>query len=182
MRLRSVAAVVSVGLAFLGACGDDAESPSTPSTSAGATTSTVPSVTTPGEQSYVDSGDYETGLHLVKITKFDRTARTVTYDAVQFLTGDAARAAYEEDLGETPDTDYYVRNQNTQVRTAKLAADAEFRVNNLGGYPPAEPDDGHEVDFDTFASYFDGEQAFASYFWVRLEASTVVAVEEQYLP
>ena len=154
----------------------------------------VPSVTTTpassstsdghldGGQAYVDSGNYVNGLHLAKITKLDRASRTITYDVMQFLTGDAAKKAYEQDLGEAPDTDYYIRNESTQTRTAVLADDVTFRVNNLGGYPPTEPDEGHEVDFATFAAYFDGEQAFATHFWITLEDGKAVAVEEQFVP
>lgn len=178
MKTR-LAIVIAVALFLLGACGSDDKQ-----NDEAAVTTTTSTTAAPleGPQAYVDSGNYVTGLHMAKITKFDRTTRVVTYDVVQFLTGDAAKQAYTEDIGEAPDTDYYIRNQSKETRTVTLSDDAAFRVNNLGGFPPSDPDKGTEVDFDTFAAYFDAEQAFDSFFWISLEDGVATHVEEQYIP
>lgn len=165
---------------MLGACGNDAKKADTETPTSTTTSTTAEPLE--GPQAYVDSGNYVNGLHMAKITKFDRDTRTITYDVVQFLTGDAAKTAYQEDIGEAPDTDYYIRNQSKETRTAKLSDDAEFRVNLLGGYEPSDPDKGHEVDFDTFASYFDSERGFDAFLWISLEDSVATHVEEQYIP
>jgi hypothetical protein len=105
---------------------------------------------------------HEPNATLAKITKFDRDNRKITVDVVQFLTGHAAKKAYQEDTGGEPDTDYYVRNQSKELRTFPLADDAEFRVTTyLGGY---------------------SEKGFNALLWISLEDGVATHVEEQYVP
>jgi hypothetical protein len=129
---------------------------------------------------YVDSGDYVNGRHVATLTALDETS--ISFDAVQFLTGEAAQQAYQEDAGAELDSDFYVRNQNPLVRTLPLAADVVIRVNNSGGYPPNDPGEGHEVNVSTLKSYFDAGPAKSGYFWLTIKGGAVTAIEEQFVP
>ena len=203
MRKRAAASVV-LALALLGACKGDSsktshDAASTRTTKATrATTSTTETVGGHGtpttnknspasDDEYADQGDYVNGRHAALITSVDHNNRAITVDVVQFLTGDAAKKAYSEDLhtNEPPDDDYYVRNQSKQLRTFPVPTDASIRVNVLGGYDPSEPEKGHQVDWDTFTGYFSGETegtAKAAPFWITLVDGKAVDVFEQYVP
>ena len=173
--MRRSTTMAAVLLLALSACSDDAE----PKSAATTTTSTTELVGV-DEEAYVESGDYVNGRHIAQLTAFTDTE--VTFDVVQFLTGDAAKRAYKDDTGEEPDTDYYVRNQSKQLRTLPLSDDLSIRVNNTGGYEPSEPDDGHEVSWLTFDSYMKTANATQGYFWITIESGRVAAIEEQYVP
>ena len=59
-----------------------------------------------------------------------------------------------------------------------------FRVTTSGGYPPADPDKGHEVDLPTLAEYFEADgsgSAYHSFFWLTFENGAISAIEEQYI-
>lgn len=180
MRSRAVLIASVLVLTTLGGCGDDKTVEYAPVPDGGTTTI----VTDP--QGYVDQGDYSFGRHIGKITAIDVTHDTFTIDVMQFLTGDAATAAYQEDTGEAgpPENDYYVRNQNKQLRTFSVVGDVDIRVNNSGGFPPADPGEGHKVDWATFGTYFTGDPAPAQhgYFWITLEGGLVTEIAEQFVP
>ncbi len=83
MRIRAVV----ITMLLLAACGGETKVEVAPVPDDAATTTTEQRE---GPQAYVDSGNFETGLHLGLIRKFDRTARTVTVDFATF-------AAYFDD-------------------------------------------------------------------------------------
>jgi hypothetical protein len=62
----------------------------------------------------------------------DADRRKVTFDLIQYLTGDAAtRAAAEDGEESPPPNDYYIRNVNPRLRTLPVRADASITVNLL---------------------------------------------------
>lgn len=175
---------MAAALFLLGACGSD-DKKDDPAVAATTTTSTT-TEGLEGPQAYVDSGNYVTGLHIGYIKAIDKAARKIEFDATEFLTGDQAAKAYQEDTGEadTPPNDYWLRNEDKTARDFVLADNAEFRVNSLGGFPPSSPDKGTVVDFDTFAEYFSANagQATQTLFWISLEDGPITHVEEQFTP
>lgn len=185
MRSRAVV-ITAVVLAFMGACagGKSEQSSDTTNPNAPSPPTTPVDGTTP--HGYVDQGDYSFGRHIARITAIDVAHDKLTVDVMQFLTGDAATKAYEEDTGEKepPENDYYVRNQNKQLRTFSVVADVDIRVNNSGGFPPADPGEGHQVDWATFGGYFTGDPAPGKYglFWITLEGGLVTEIAEQFVP
>jgi hypothetical protein len=183
MRTRCVAAVAAALLVVVGACAKDDNRGATTTTSATAAATT--STSQPASpQAYVDSGDYVTGLHIAYVTSLNSDDKKIVIDVAQFLIGDAAVTAYKQDRGAQLDGDYYVRNQNKQSRTFALADTAEFRVNNLGGYEPSDPNNGHALSFGEFLALYNSKpgQAKQTLFWISLEAGIVTRVEEQYVP
>jgi hypothetical protein len=189
-KLLSGTAVAVFALAVLTGCSSDkSKRPGyDPSATNAPTTSTTTIASGSVEPTaYIESGDYTNGRHIGLI----KTAAngSIDVDVVQFLTGDAAVAAYQQDTGskEPPDNDYYVRNQNSLIRHLTLADDAVFRVQALGqdNVNATNPDAGKKVSRDEFVGFWSGshhEQAINTLFWITLKDGTVTAVEEQFVP
>lgn len=175
MRLLSRWAVIAA--VALGACSSDGTeyAPVPDDTTTTARTGVV-------VERYEDAGDYVNGRHMAKITAFNQSE--ISFDVVQFLSGDDAMQAYKADNpgDDELDSDYYIRNQSRQVRTLPMSDSAEFRVNTTGGYEPTNPNDGHQVNASTFASYMKAGDAQRGYFWLTIKDGEVTKVEEQYLP
>ncbi len=184
---RTTIAATAVFLVLLGACGDDkptVENAPVPAESTSTTAAVTSTTGLEGPQAYVDSGDYVTGLHIAYVTSLNADDRKIVIDVAQFLIGDAAAKAYKQDTGEQLDGDYYARNQNKQLRTFPLATNAKFRVNNLGGYEPSDPNDGHVLSFGEFVALYNSkpDQSKHTLFWISLEGGLATHVEEQYVP
>jgi hypothetical protein len=124
----------------------------------------------------------EDGRHPTLLTALDETAQTVTFDLVQFLTGDEAAAAYAEDVPEDPDAgppnDYWIRNVSARLRTLPIAPGATVTVLRPGG--PEELAATLE-ELALLPSLVEGRIG-TNPFWLTVEDGVVVAIEEQYLP
>lgn len=71
------------------------------------------------------------GRSAAYLTGLDTTSNTVTFDLIEFLTGEAARAEWKEEHPENPDgpdNDYMIVNNNKKLRTLPVAADAHCVV------------------------------------------------------
>ena len=91
------------------------------------------------------------GTHTGFITS--ATAKTISFDKVDFLTGpaavDAARVAGDLEPDGSVVNDYYIRNVNPLIRTLSIAPRAKLRVlANLG-----QPNSVHVVTPAAFAAY-----------------------------
>jgi hypothetical protein len=77
------------------------------------------------------------GRSAVYLTGLDTTRNTVTFDLIEFLTGDAAKAEWKKEHPENPDgpeDDYMIVNNNKTLRTLPVAADVQCVVlSMLGG-------------------------------------------------
>jgi hypothetical protein len=191
MRIRVALVGAVLAITLTSACGnDDTSKDSATTTSSTAATTSQPTTSVAQPTSYVDSGDYVNGRHIAFVTAIDTPKRTITVDVAQFLTGDAATKAYDEDEHTTgpPDNDYYVRNQSKQLRTFAVATSPAIHLQSLGsenGAVPSEPDKGRAVTFSDFAGYFSGDTAGAAkatLFWITLEGGVATRVEEQFVP
>jgi hypothetical protein len=170
--MRRAVAIAFVVLVAAGACSDKPRRVAIP---ADPTTSILPRGQ--GAAAYVESGDYVNGQHMARLTSFDDS--NLTFDVVQNLTGDAAKSAYRADTGEELEIDYYIRNQNTRLRTLPVSGDVVIYVNIAGGY---EPSDDHLVNPQTFRTYMDEGKLEHAYFWLRIRDGRIVRIGEQYLP
>ena len=168
MRRHPIAAVLVTALSaslLLGACGGDdddtadgdattteaaasttGESTTTveagTTTEAGDTSTTAPAATTTSPGSDLDLDD---GKHPVYITAIDVGAHTMTFDVIQFLTGqdaiDAYQAANPGDP-EGPPNDYFILNENSKLRTAPVAATPTVMLVRLSEDSDADLDPG----------------------------------------
>jgi hypothetical protein len=123
------------------------------------------------------------------LTGLDTTGKTVTFDLIQFLTGDAAKAEWtKEHPGNTdgPPNDYLIVNNNKLLRTLPVAADAQCVVlSTLGGT------DTKTISFADFPAFLKQQNAGVTVpppdlavlpFWLTVQHGTVVKFEEQFLP
>lgn len=177
IRTKLLSGIAAAALVLaLGACssGDDKPKASRETVTSEQTTTTF-ATTEPA--AHAESGDYVNGEHMARVTAFDQSH--ITFDAVQFLTGDQAAQAFHEDHpGDEMDTDYYIRNQNPALRTLPLADGFVIRVNTVGGY---EPSDDHEVTPKTFESYMKSGDIDHAYFWLTIHAGRVTDIDQQYI-
>jgi hypothetical protein len=131
----------------------------------------------------------EDGRHFgyVKTVDIEASPNSLVFDLAQWFTGDEANTAAREDgaIGqdETVPNDYYIRNENTLLRTLPFEDDAELAVidwNNCCELRAGE--------LEPFAAAFEGHQPAGSYrgsfspYWLTVTGGEVVRIEEQYLP
>jgi hypothetical protein len=125
------------------------------------------------------------------ITAADPDARTIDFDAAEWLTGDEAAAAAVADgnlePGEPVPNDYYIRNTDKSVTTLDVASDASIKgagpVSALRARPPCESCSSYAVGVDEFfAAWKTGLRPARGSYWVTVEDDEVVAIEEQYRP
>jgi hypothetical protein len=114
---------------------------------------------------------------------------TLAFDEAQFLTGDAAQKAAEEDgvvaPGETVPNDYYIRNRDQAPQTLRIANDAKITAKRC---PLCRH--GRDGQLGPFlASFMKGRQTFAdpyrgkySLYWLTIRDGEVAAIDEQYVP
>jgi hypothetical protein len=116
-------------------------------------------------------------------------AATLAFDEAEFLTGDAAQKAAEQDgvvaPGETVPNDYYIRNRDQTTQTLRIANDAKITAKRC---PLCRH--GRDGELDPFlASFMKGRQTFAdpyrgkySLYWLTIRDGEVAAIDEQYAP
>ena len=127
----------------------------------------------------------------VKAVNASATPAALDIDIAEFLSGEEANAAAEEDgaiaKGEGVPNDYYIRNEEKDVVTLEVARDV--RVTHI--QCPNSCADGIPGEFDGFAASFadTGEKSLAdeyrgseSQYWITVRDGVVVAIDEQYLP
>jgi hypothetical protein len=116
-------------------------------------------------------------------------AATLAFDKAEFLTGDAAQKAAEEDgvvaPGETVPNDYYIRNRDQTTQTLRIANDAKITAKRCPLCCHGR--DGQLGPF--LASFMKGRQTFAdpyrgkySLYWLTIRDGEVAAIDEQYVP
>jgi hypothetical protein len=174
--MRTTAAVLALLVAMaLGGCGGSDE-PAAGGGGAAATTAAPKPTSAPATSGPVVLED---GRHPVFIKTVDPDRRTVTFDLIQFFTGEAAtRAAAEDGQESPPPNDYYIRNVNSRLRTLPVAADAPITVNSLAN--PGNPTKNVSVTLAELAGYF--PTTVADPFWITVERGQATRIAQQFLP
>jgi hypothetical protein len=130
----------------------------------------------------------EDGRHATYLTALDVSGRTVTVDVIQFLTGEEAIDAYHDavpDDPEGPPNDYWIVNDNPQLRTLPVALDATISLVRLAEDADADLDPGTWEELPTYLADLeppDADRLAWNPFWIVVADGTVTAIEEQYLP
>ncbi len=124
--------------------------------------------------------DLADGRHYAKLKTLDTGKHTTSVDIVQFLTGEAAEKAAQEDGQEA--FDYYVRNQNDKLRTLTFAPNAKVVVNTLTASETGSSSKDTTITLAKLKSYFGNGQAQQRLFWFTLSKGVIVEFHEQYLP
>ncbi|CAN5859047.1 hypothetical protein BH23ACT4_BH23ACT4_02750 [soil metagenome] len=157
------------------------------------TTSTVPETTTTTQP--LPEGDREFA-YVVEVETSDDGAIVVTADYAQFLTGEEANQAAIEDgfivEGETVPNDYYIVNENPQLRELELDPDAPIVLNVC--FVDGECVTQVRVSVEQWVELLNGGtpdglgEGFQWYgqaalpYWLILDGETIIGIEEQYLP
>jgi hypothetical protein len=182
--IRPIAVVVLV--ASMGLAGCDGSYPEQSGTPEGESTAATapPRTNAPANTGRAASttrallGD---GRHAVYLKAVDANRRTITFDLIQFLIGEAAAKAAAEDGKESPPpNDYYIRNVNPKLRTLPVRADAPITVNVLAAEFTDSATKNHRVTLTKLAIWF--PRTGLSPFWIRVEDGEVVEIAEQYIP
>jgi len=179
----------ALACAALTACASDPKPAAEPSASAtsapasatptaGVTLTPTPKPTPTGSQPLVT--DLKDGKHYAYLKSLDTAKLTLTLDVIQFLTGEEAEKAAQEDGEEA--YDYYIRNQNTKLRTLTVAPGATVVVNTLTAGETGSSSKDKSITLAKLKSYFANGEAQQRVFYVTLSGSRVVAIHEQYLP
>ena len=176
------AAVLIVTLAVgLAACGSDepGAAESTGGDAQPADTGAAPAQPAPTKAPPAEPTAMANGRHPVVVKQVNVDGREITFDLVQYFTGDAATKAAAEDGEESPPpNDYYVRNVNPRLRTLPVTPGARLSLTRLtlnqgGGNAAANV----EVDLATIRS-----RGSDHLFWATVQGGRIVALEEQYVP
>ena len=175
-------ALVAVFLLVLAGCGGEGDDGS-PEGSGTTTnqTSTTPPVTTGG------SSNEQFGY--IRSVSTAGPAATLAFDEAEFLTGDEAQNAAEDDgvvePGEPVPNDYYISNPDKTTRTLPIATDAKItarRCSLCRNGRPGNLDDFLASFMKTGQTYADPYRGAESLYWLTIEDGTVVAIDEQYVP
>jgi len=177
-RLLTTALLALVAAAGLGGCGGS-EEPSAPGAPA-ATTAAAPATNaaSPTTSEPVVLAD---GRHPVYLKTVDADRWMITFDLIQFFTGEAATKAAAEDNKESPPAnDYYIRNVNPRLRTLPVAADAPITVNVLAAQTTGSSTKDVSVTLEKLAGYF--PNSGTPPFWITVAQGQVTRIAQQYLP
>jgi hypothetical protein len=160
----------------LGGCGGSDE-PAAGGGGAAATTGAPK----PGSPATTERAVLEDGRHPVFIKTVDPGRRTVTFDLIQWFTGEAAtRAAAEDGEESPPPNDYYIRNVNSRLRTLPVAADAPITVNLLAAQSTGSATKDVSVTLDELAGYF--PNSGTGPFWLTVDGGQVTRIAQQFVP
>jgi hypothetical protein len=178
--MRATAAVLALLVAMaLGGCGGSDEPPA--GGGGAAATTGAPAPKPGGSPATTDQAVLEDGRHPVFIKTVDPDRRTVTFDLIQWFTGEAATKAAAEDGKESPPpNDYYIRNVNSRLRTLPVAADAPITVNLLAAQSTGSATKDVSVTLDELAGYF--PNSGTGPFWLTVEGGQVTRIAQQFVP
>jgi hypothetical protein len=171
-----VALVILLMGAAVGGCGsgEPGGAEGTPATTA-APPSTAATPTTSEPVVLAD------GRHPVYLKTVDPDRPTITFDLIQFFTGEAATKAAAEDGEESPPpNDYYIRNVNSRLRTLPVRPDAPITVNVLAAPSTGSSTKDVSVTIDELASYF--PNSGTAPFWITVAQGQVTKIAQQFLP
>jgi len=177
--MRRMAAMLTLlAAAALGGCGGSDEPAGAGGGGAAATTAPGPTAAAPATS---EPAVLEAGRHPVYLKTVDPDRRTITFDLIQFFTGDAATKAAAEDGKESPPpNDYYIRNVNSRLRTLPVAADAPITANTLTAQSSGSATKNVPLTLEELAGYFPASGADP--FWITVDGGQVTRIAQQYLP
>jgi hypothetical protein len=176
-RLLTASLLALAAAAGLAGCGGSQE-PSAPQAPTATTAALATNAATPTTAEPVVLAD---GRHPVYLKTVDPDGRTITFDLIQFFTGEAATKAAAEDNKESPPpNDYYIRNVNPRLRTLPVAPDAPITVNVLAAQTTGSSTKDVSVTLEKLAGYF--PNSGTPPFWITVAQGQVTKMAQQFLP
>ena len=176
VRQLSVVALVVLMTTAVGGCGGSDQT-----NGAGGTPATTMPATTAGAPTTSEPVVLADGRHPIYIKTVDPDQQTITFDLIQFFTGDAATKAAAEDGEESPPpNDYYIRNVNSRLRTLPVRSDAPITVNVLAAGSTGSATKDVAVTLAELATYF--PNSGTAPFWLTVDQGQVTKAAQQFLP
>jgi hypothetical protein len=176
-RRRTASLLALVAAAGLGGCGGSQE----PGAPQAPTATTAPPATNAATPTTAEPVVLADGRHPVYLKTVDPDGRTITFDLIQFFTGEAAtKAAAEDDKESPPANDYYIRNVNPRLRTLPVAPAAPITVNVLAAQTTGSSTKDVSVTLEKLAGYF--PNSGTPPFWITVAQGQVTRMAQQYLP
>jgi hypothetical protein len=124
------------------------------------------------------------GRHAAYLTSLNVGKKTLSFDKIDFLTGDAAKKAYlKANPGETdgPPNDYMIVNDNPLVRTLPIADAATITIVDMTGSVTSK-----KTTLAALPAYFaadkGGKYLWHDPFWLTVKNGQIRKMEEQFLP
>jgi hypothetical protein len=111
----------------------------------------------------------------------DAHARTVTFDLIELLMGDAATKEWLKTHPDEPDgppEGYMIVNDNSRLRTLAFAAQTSVKVVDLNASDPSIP---KPIKLADLPGHLAGERQAALPYWLTVKNGQVTALEEVYL-
>ena len=176
-RLPASAMLLLLVAATVGGCGGSDE----PGGTGGAPATTTVPASTAGAPTTTEPAVLADGRHPVYLKTVDPGQQTITFDLIQFFTGEAATKAAAEDGEESPPpNDYYIRNVNPRLRTLPVAPGAPITVNVLAAQSTGNATKDVSVTMAELASYF--PNSGTAPFWITVDQGQVTRMAQQFLP
>ena len=177
VRRFGAALLILLMATAVGGCGGSEE----PSGTGGAPATTAAPASTAATATTSEPVVLADGRHPVYLKTVDPDRPTITFDLIQFFTGEAATKAAAEDGQESPPpNDYYIRNVNSRLRTLPVRSDAPITVNVLAAQSTGSSTKDVSVTVDELASYF--PNSGTAPFWITVEQGQVTKIAQQFLP
>ena len=128
----------------------------------------------------------EDGRHPAYLTRIDVVGHSADFDLIQFLTGAEAIAAWDErhpDDPGGPPNDYFIINDNPQLRRLPVTDDVAVTVLDMnGGFRPVVVAFA-DLPTELAAGPVPYEHRLeVTPFWLTVDDATITAIDEQYIP
>jgi hypothetical protein len=124
----------------------------------------------------------EDGRHAAYIREVDAAGRAVTFDRIEFLTGEAAVKAWRKDNPTStqpgPDNDYFIVNDNPKLRTMQIAPDAEIIIydwDDAGGAQVRWP-------LEKLFKVISADPDWGRPMWLTVNSGLITRIDEQFIP
>jgi hypothetical protein len=176
-RRLPAAALILLVAATVGGCGGSEE----PGGAGGAPATTTAPASTAGAPATTEPATLADGRHPVYLKTVDPAQQTITFDLIQFFTGEAATKEAASDGEESPPpNDYYIRNVNPRLRTLPVRSGAPITVNVLAAGSTGNATKDVSVTLAELAGYF--PNSGTAPFWITVDQGQVTRIAQQFLP
>ena len=124
--------------------------------------------------------DRAAGTYAAHITDFPTPQSPLTFDVVQWLSGERAREAFEQETGDPngPPNDYYLGNKSPETRSAPVAADARVLITYFAQGEGLTP---KSAEVDELPAYVNSAGPETVY-WLTFGSGEITEVCEQWRP
>ena len=181
--LSRVTVVLLAGVSALSACSSSSKKSSSPPTTVATTAAVAPTTSTaPAPSTTVASGPTTTAagsaVQAAYLKAVDPTAKTITFLPIKYLTGDAAKQAWQQDhpgAVDGPPNDYYIVHTTPATQTLPVAPGANL-------HHLANVDDPNSNATATLATLAADPRLATEVFFLTIGNGQIEATRQQFTP